>query len=177
MNFSYAEKWSRSYKEAIHPLTEVQARKRHETRYSEVVRKRSGWKKALYTVLIGDPAKPSAFIEIVSFDSVHVEFLDELLRITGYYQFVMRPDGRLFMGAAAFSRFDDNGKKPAWNSRFSFKTDGFTMCFEDDPNDPKVAIVTEKRMDVSLNWEPYPEFGKYESIARFERGKSRLSTA
>lgn len=162
MSFSYAEKWSRSYKEAVRPLTEAQARKRHNT------------KGAFYTVLVGDPNRPSAFIEFVSFDSVQVEFLDHLLRSTGAYQFVVQPEGQLFMVMAAFNRFDDDGKRPAWSRRFSFRLDGSAMSFERDyVKDPGMETVTEKHVDVSLNWEPYPEFGNYDSIARFERGEAK----
>jgi hypothetical protein len=88
-----------------------QARKRHETPGK------------LYTALVGDPLKPSAFIEIVSDDSVQVEFLDEQLRTRAAYQFVLQPDGRLFMVMAAFVRFLPEGAQ-AWGRRLSFKPDG-----------------------------------------------------
>lgn len=160
MNYSYAEKWSRSYREVLKPLTEAQARARHDTLG------------ALYTVLLGDPQRPQAFIEIVSGDSIQVEFMDERLRTHAYYQFVRQPDGRLFMSSAAFSEFDGENRRPHHSCRFSFKPNGHTMSFETDfANSPDQETVIEKRMDVSLNWEPYPTFGDYESIARFERDK------
>lgn len=160
MSISFCEGWFRARKVAVKPLTEAQARKRHNT------------KGALYTVLLGEPARPNAFIEIVSFDSAQVEYLDHLLRITGIYQFVMQPEGLLFMVMAAFNRFDDDGRSPAWSERFSFRVDGTTTRFERDyVNSPETESVTQRKVDVSLNWEPYPVFGKYESIARFERSQ------
>ena len=158
MIYNYAEKWSRSYKEAIKPLTEAQARKRHEK------------KGALYTALLGDdPARPQTFVEIVSGDSIQVEFLDQSLRTKAYYQFVLQPDGRLFMVSAVVSDFDANGTCLI-GRRFSFKPNGHVMRFETDYiASPDTETVVEKTMDMSLNWEPYPEFGDYASIARFER--------
>lgn len=166
MSYSYAEKWSRSYKEAIKPLTEPEARKRHET------------KGALYTVLLGDPVRPRAFIEIVTLKSVQVEFLDESLRTQGFYQFIPQPDGRLFMAMAAFNEFDGENKRPIWSRRFSFEVDGRAMSFETDHvRDPGIETVVEKTVDVSLNWEPYPAFGDYASIARFDRDKPAAEQA
>jgi hypothetical protein len=122
-------------------------------------------------VLIGDPAKPSAFIEIVSGDSIQVEFLDEHLRTRAAYQFVVQPDGQLFMIMAAFVRFRPDGKQ-AWGRRLSFKPDGRTMSFETDyVRSPEAETVSEHVIDVSLNWEPYPAFGDYASIARHDRDK------
>jgi len=166
MSYSYAEKWSRSYKEAIKPLTEAEARKRHEK------------KGALYTVLLGDPARPSTIVEIVSQDSIQVEFYDETLRRLGYYQFVVQSNGQLFMVAAGFNEFDDNNRMPIWSRRFSFKPDGRVMSFEvDHVKDPDKETVGEKTVDVSLNWEPYPAFGDYASIARFDRDKPAAKQA
>ncbi|MCE3002134.1 MAG: hypothetical protein LW860_05445 [Xanthomonadaceae bacterium] len=160
MSYSYCEAWFRARKVATKPLTEAQARHRHDT------------KGALYTVLLGDPQRPSAFIEIVSDDSIQVEFLDEHLRTRGYYQFVRQEDCRLFMVSAAFSEFSGDSKRPRLSRRFSFKPDGRVMCFETDFDDAAdEEVVIEKRMDVSLNWEPYPAFGDYASIARFDRDK------
>jgi hypothetical protein len=166
MSYSYAEKWSRSYKEAIKPLTEAEARKRHEK------------KGALYTVLLGDSARPSTIIEIVSLDSIQVEYYDESLRRVGYYQFVIQSNGQLFMVAAGFNQFDGDNRMPIWSRRLSFKPDGHVMSFEEDHvRDPGMETVVEKTVDVSLNWEPYPAFGDYASIARIDRDKPAAEQA
>jgi hypothetical protein len=141
-------------------LTEAEARKRHEK------------KGALYTVLLGDSARPSTIIEIVSLDSLQVEYYDESLRRVGYYQFVIQSNGQLFMVAAGFNQFDGDNRMPIWSRRLSFKPNGQVMSFEEDHiRDPGMETVVEKTVDVSLNWEPYPEFGDYASIARFHRDK------
>jgi hypothetical protein len=166
MSTSYCEAWFRARKVATKPMTEAEARKRHDK------------KGALYTVLLGDPARPHAFIEIVTLKSVQVEFLDESLRTQGFYQFIPQPDGRLFMAMAAFNEFDGENKRPTWSRRFSFEVDGRAMSFETDHvRDPGMETVVEKAVDVSLNWEPYPAFGDYASIARFDRDKPAAEQA
>lgn len=134
-SYSYAEKWSRSYKEAVKPLTEPQARKRHET------------KGALYTVLLGDATRPNAFVEVVAADSIQVEFLDDRLRARAAYQFVIQPDGRLFMGMAAFVKFGTDGRQ-TWGRRLSFKPDGHVMSFETDyVRSPNTETATSPRLE------------------------------
>ena len=159
MTYNYAEKWSRSYKEAIKPLTEAQARKRHEK------------KGALYTALLGDdPIRPRAFVEIVSGDSIQVDFLDKEFRSSASYQFIQQPDGRLFMVMAVFRQFDSETMKNVFGHSLHFKPDGYVLSIEEDFR-TNTQTRQEKTMDVSLNWEPYPEFGRYESIARFDRDR------
>lgn len=161
MSTSYCEGWFRGRKVASKPLTEAQARLRHQT------------KGALYTALLGDPMRPHTFVEIVSDDSIQVEFLDEQLRSRAAYQFVIQPDGRLFMVMAVFREFLDGTTKLRWAQRLNFKPDGYVTSIETDyVNNPHEETVVEKYMDVSLNWEPYPAFGDYASIARFERDKA-----
>lgn len=158
MSTSYCEGWFRARKVATKPLTEDQARKRHET------------KGALYTVLLGDPARPHTFVEIVSDDSIQVEFLDDQLRSHSAYQFVIQPDGRLFMVMAVFREFSAEVKGAVFGQSLHFKPDGHVLSIEEDFR-TNVETRVEKYMDVSLNWEPYPAFGDYASIARFDRDK------
>jgi len=153
MNYSYAEKWSRSYKEAIKPLTEAKARKRHE----------SG---QLYSVLIGNATRPTSFVEIRG-DYVGVEFNDENLEQASSFTFQRQPDGRLFMSRAVFRQFDET-KKSVFGHSLHFRPDGYVLSVEEDFRTNTVTR-REKTMDVSLNWEPYPKFGDYEGIARFDR--------
>ncbi|SUS08117.1 putative soluble lytic transglycosylase fused to an ABC-type amino acid-binding protein [uncultured Defluviicoccus sp.] len=159
MSYSYCEGWFRARRVATKPLNETQARQRHAT------------KGALYTAIVGDPVRPNAFVEIVGGDSIQVEFLDDQLRTHAAYQFVIQPDGRLFMVMAAFVKFGADGRQ-TWGRRLSFKPDGHVMSFETDyVHSPNSETVSEHRIDVSLNWEPYPSFGDYASIARYDRDR------
>lgn len=160
MNTSYCEGWFRARKVASKPLSEEQARQRHAK------------KGALYTALLGDPVRPHTFVEIVSGDSIQVEFLDEQLRSHSAYQFVIQPDGRLFMVMAVFRMFQGDGTRLQSAHRLNFAPDGSVTSVETDyVNNPDEETVIEKTMDVSLNWELYPAFGDYASIARFDRDK------
>lgn len=162
MSTNYCESWFRARKIASKPLTEAQARARHNK------------KGALYTALLGNPTHPHTFVEIVSSDSIQVEFLDEQLRSKSAYQFVRQPDGRMFMVMAVFREFLGDGTKLRWAQRLSFKTDGHVMSFETDyVNNPHEETVVEKFMDVSMHWEPYPTFGDYASISRFDRDNNQ----
>lgn len=156
MSCSYAEKWSRSYKEALKPLTEAQARERHEAG-------------KLYTVLLGGPERPRAIVETRD-HYFGIEFLDDHLRAHTTYQFKRQPDGRLFMVMAVFRRFADDVKGAVFGQSLHFKTDGHVLSIEEDFRS-RTETRTEKRMDVSLNWEPYPAFGNYASIARYDRDR------
>ena len=51
---------------------------------------------------------------------------------------------------------------------YHFKRDGTVFLREKD-YEKREATRGEKQDDVSGNWEPVPEFGRYESIARRER--------
>lgn len=158
MSTSYCEGWFRARKVATKPLTEAQARQRHEAG-------------KLYTVLIGEPKRPHTIIETRD-HYLGVEFMDELLRSHSVYQFMRQPNGRLFMVMAVFREFQGDGEKLKRAQRLSFEPDGHVTSFETDyVNSPNEETVVEKYIDVSLNWEPYPAFGDYASIARFERDK------
>lgn len=164
MIYSYAEKWSRSYKEALKPLTEEQARQRHEAG-------------SLYTVLLGEKNRPHTIIETRD-HYFGVEFMDEQLRPHSVYQFKRQPDGRLFMVMAVFREFQGDSTKLQQAHRLSFEPDGHVRSFETDyVNNPNEETVVEKYIDVSLNWEPYPAFGDYASIARFDRDKPAAEQA
>lgn len=156
MIYNYAEKWSRSHKEALRPLTEAQARGRHENG-------------ELYTALLGDAKHPQAIIETRD-HYFGIEFFDEQLRAHTTYQFKRQPDGRLFMVMAVFRQFAPDMKGAAFGQSLHFETDGRVLSIEEDFR-TRTEQRVEKHMDVSLNWEPYPVFGDYASIARYERDK------
>lgn len=157
MNTSYCEGWFRARKVATKPLTEEQARNRHDTGQ-------------LYTVLLGDPERPHTIVETRD-HYLGVEFMDDQLRAHSVYQFKRQPDGRLFMVMAIFREFEGEGTKLRWAQQLGFEPDGHVRSAEIDyMKNPNVDNIYEKYMDVSLNWEPYPVFGNYASVTRYERG-------
>jgi hypothetical protein len=126
-------------------------------------------KKELYTVLIGDPEKPICFLEInLSLNYVGVDFLDEYLRNYLHYTFA-DPDGdMLFLKEVAYREYQEDTDRVVKAIISRFARDGRITV-------EKVDLVTNEcnikdcSVEISTNWEKIPEFGKYESIARFER--------
>lgn len=149
--YHYAEKWSRGYKEVRGPLTEEQARARH----------RSGkW----YTVLLGSTECPSCFIEVVGENGyVGVNFLDEHLRNYLIYDFQQIGPGRLFNSIGTFRTFVDNSDKVAMVETYRFERDGrLTVTRTDLLTDE--SEVGSREIDVTPNFEAWPEFGQYERL-------------
>ena len=84
---TYAERWSKRKGEVVRPLAEEDARERHE-------------RGELYTVLVGDPGRPRAYLEVrLEAGFVGVHFLDDELRNHLTYLFTRPPEeqGDLFL--------------------------------------------------------------------------------
>ena len=148
----YSERWTGQFEE----LGEDEARRRHETG-------------DLYTVILGDPESADAYLEVrLEAGFVGVYFLDDDGRNHLTYLFG-KQDGedRLFLEQAIWREFDETGK-PRRGQAFHFKRDG-TVYLREKDYEKREATRGEKQDDVSGNWEPVPEFGHYESIARFAR--------
>ena len=76
-------------------------------------------------------------------------------------------DDRLFLERATWRTYGDDGEVAAGESYF-FDRNG-TVHLERKDYVRREAERGEKQDDVSGNWEPVPEFGEFESIARPER--------
>jgi hypothetical protein len=162
---TYAEEWVRWQRRAIKPLDEETARKRH----------RSG---EVYTALLGDPERPSAFVTLhLKLDAVAVGFLDDGLRDYLDYTFAAQEGSdrhELFLEEAVHRTYDKDDEL-VYAETFFFRPDAPVVVKKTD----RVADVTEMskvEADLSANWEPVPEFGHYESIARKERDQAPVST-
>lgn len=166
MQISYCTQWSRHRNCPIKMLTEAQAQKAH------------GQGK-LYTVLVGDPVRPDCFLEVSAYRSVCVEFLDSALRTFFHYSFQeMRPN-ELFISMSRRPEFPNDVDPPDRASVFFFKTEGRLniVRYEANANGVGSRIVGEEQriVDVTRNWEPYPEFGDYQGLATLDRGTPLLS--
>jgi hypothetical protein len=163
MSVTYCEQWSRHYSYPHTPLTQEQARKRHE-------------KGKLYTALVGDPARPCCFLEFSEFRSVCVEFLDGWLRSIRAYSFQEKRPGDLFLSAATLRQFAAGAANPHWGDIYYFDEDGRMVIHRAEITPKATTIVSreETTTDVSHNWEPFPEFGQYQGLAAFDRGMPAL---
>jgi hypothetical protein len=153
---TYAERWLDGRPDEVEELDDAEARSRHE----------SG---ELYTAILGDRESPRAYVDVrLEKGFVGVHFLDDDGRNHVTYLFGKGDgDDRLFLEQAVWRQFDDDGEV-ARGDAYYFKRDG-TIHLESKDYVNRTAERGDKHDDVSGNWEPVPEFGDYESIARLER--------
>lgn len=160
MQITYCEQWSRNYLHPHNPLTEQQARERHQ-------------RNELYTALLGEPMRPNCFLEFSAYRSVCVEFLDQSLRTYRLYSFSEEDETKLFLEQVVIRQFVHATGAQSDGDVYYFKLDGrlFVEHYCVGATAPSVMISSEeKRADITHNWEPCPEFGHYEGLARFDRG-------
>lgn len=156
MDFKYVEQWSRGYKEPLRPMTEQRAHTLHA---------RGKW----YTVLIGPLERPSSFIEVVGENAyVGVNHLDHLLRDYLIYDFQGPTTGPLFLSMCTFRTYIGDSEKIAISENYRFTTDG-NLTVTRTNLDSGVREVGSRHLDVTSNYEAWPEFGRYESLLVRER--------
>jgi hypothetical protein len=97
-----------------------------------------------------------------------VLFLDELKRGYLSYQFDNSGSGKLFLSISIYREYADASDEPAKVTTFKFRPDGAMEIYVVDP---KASMEQEKTgtVDVSPNWEAYPDFGQYSNIRRLDR--------
>ncbi|MBG6032870.1 lytic transglycosylase [Proteus hauseri] len=161
-NVFYCKEWSIGYKEPIDLYSENKARKKHE--FGE-----------LYTVLIGSDVEPSCFINITKNAGwVSVGFLDQELREYLFYSFKVINDNKLFLSMAVHREFAKNEGEGAGilnvssGTTYIFNEDGNTIVREEQFNPYKLE-ESQTMVDISGNYEKFPEFGKYDLLIRKER--------
>jgi hypothetical protein len=152
----YADRWLTRRGRPGAPLDADEARRRHE-------------EGKLYTVVLGDPERPTAYLDVrneTGFVGVH--FLDDAGRPYLTYHFARDPgsDDDLFLEQATYREYE--GDEVVRGDAYHFEPDG-KVVKEHKDYVQREAERGETRDDVSSNWEPVPEFGSYESIARVER--------
>lgn len=130
--------------------------------------------KLVYYITIFKNEKPYCFLEINK-GFYRVSFLDDLSRTYMSYDFYgsnYEKDygDKLFLGKITFWEFEGNTDKMIKITDHIFKTDGtFLMIERDLITNEQIDSEAKNKIDVSSNWENYPEFGKYESLIRKER--------
>lgn len=127
----------------------------------------------VYYSIVFENEKPYCYLE-VNKGYFRVCFLDELLRKYMSYDFTdnfneIKSD-KLFLSSITFWEFDGNTDKMIKITNHIFKPDGsFHMTVRDLVTNEQIDSEAKNKIEVSANWEDYPEFGDYNSLIRKER--------
>jgi hypothetical protein len=152
---SYAKGWFRARKRPTERLTVAQARALHDAG-------------ELYCALLGDPDRPTCFLELRG-GNVFVGCLDDRLREVLTYHFPQRAPGRLFLSMATWREFDGDSDTVRQGTTYVFQEDGRVAIRRETLVPTHHAEETEDQVDVGGHWEDAPAFGAYERLARAQR--------
>lgn len=155
VSITYSIYWARSTHSPNRPISDSEAEGRHNAREQ-------------YVALVQHGERRYCFLEIC--DNVcNVEFFDAQQRNYLLYCFIEREQkGRFFLCRTQHSVYDGDSCRLLEASTFYFQEDG-RLLIEDRNYVEKTVSESESVIDVSANWEPYPEFGKYEGLMAIER--------
>jgi hypothetical protein len=123
-----------------------------------------------YVLCMGnDKDHPYCFIEINN-DAMYVGFLDEMKREYLGYAFEEKKPGKLFLTEAIYWEFYGDTDDRKQKTKYFFNPNGSLQIHQIDSKTNEGEILTAKNpVDVSANWEDYPEFGHYEKLIKKER--------
>lgn len=159
MQITYCETWSSQLRSPADEMSADRARERDA-------------KGQDYCVVLGDPSVPQAVLEVVwENDHIGVNFIDDEGRTHTAYSFT-KTDGRLFMTDVTVWSYEEGAEDMSGAHRIEsveFQPDGYACRTIDDDSLDHVKETEYKDVPVATNWEPLPEFGHWESIARFDR--------
>lgn len=153
MKIIYCTEWSLFRKQSNHILSESDAKERHINGEP-------------YVVVIYETEDVINVIEIDE-SSLTVRFYNEKFENYLLYGFVKK-DNRLFLNTA-YHYLYNNGEEVE-QTLFNFKDTG-ELFMERSNNASKEVEQREIVVDVTCNWEDFPEFGNYFGIIRAEREK------
>ncbi|WP_418957087.1 hypothetical protein [Streptomyces tritici] len=163
MTWIYCEEWNELTERPMGPLTVAEAQARH-----------VGGE--LYTAILytEDEPHPELRVEVRwETDYAAVIFMDELARDALDYTFSVI-DGSLFLEEVTIYDYGDAKERGGYASAervetYTFAPDGVGTRTVDV--DDEVTEESRDGLDVSLHWEPVPEFGAYDSLIRRDRDR------
>ena len=127
-------------------------------------------KKQPFSVIITEKNdKPFCFINFNN-KFIYVGFLDEQNREYLGYAFWEYQDNRIFLKEAQYWEYDEETDKKLASTRYRFTPEG-EFGIENKNNETREVVrrYAENKIDVSVLWENYPEFGKYDNMLKIER--------
>lgn len=160
MQVTYCELWSGKRRKPVGAMSADQARRRDADGEP-------------YSVVLGEPNAPKSVIEVVPENNYfNVNFVDGEGRTGAAYGFEKIDDSRLFLAEVTLWTYPQGARSKSQASRietFEFRPDGYAAQTVDDSSSDQVEKTEKSNVAVDMNWEPVPEFGHWESIARYDR--------
>lgn len=160
MQITYCEAWSDQLRSPTNVMGEPQARERD--RRGEP-----------YCVVLGNTASPEAILE-VAWENAYlgVSFIDEEGRIHTKYIFRKMENGKLFLRDVTVWNYPEGAQfefEADHIESVEFRPDGYASRTVDDSASDQIEKTEYTDVPVETNWEPVPEFGHWESVARYDR--------
>jgi hypothetical protein len=112
-----------------------------------------------HTALVLREGAPYAIVESHK-DFVGVTFYDDQVREYLSYGFRELAPGRIFLEQANYWEYDGDRRDASTYTTYMFKPD-----FDKELKSTGIP----RQVDVSGNWEPYPEFGEYAGLLQTDR--------
>lgn len=161
MQVTYCRRWSFRTQRVTDPLTVEQAAKLDAA---------GEW----YTVVLGALTAPTAILDVVRGNRhIDVTFPDDRGRQVLTYDFRQVDDDTMFLTTMTRWEYGDEQARTISQAdvvdKFSYRDDGTVHREVRDVRARERRTTDFSGVDVSINWEPVPAFGDWESIARRER--------
>lgn len=160
MQVTYCEVWSDQLRSPVDVISEATARERNA-------------KGKHYCVVLGDAASPQAVLDIAWENSyLGVSFIDEEGRTHTKYTFRKMESGKLFLTDVTAWNYPEGAQfefEADVIESAEFRPDGYASRTLDDSSSDQVKKTEYTDVPVETNWEPIPEFGHWESVARYDR--------
>lgn len=153
---TYTKGWFRHQKRWLKEFSKEEAQSLYNKRQS-------------FTVVIEKENKPFCFV-IFNNRFVYVGFLDEQRREYLGYEFQEYQDNKIFLKEVQYWEYEGETDNKLTSTRYRFTPEG-ELGIENRNNTTGEVVrkYTEDKVDVSVLWENYPEFGKYDDIIKTER--------
>lgn len=161
MSILFCDGWFRAKKRPGRLWSESQALAAHQSR-------------KLHTIVVEEQGRSWCFVEL-NMQYVGVGFLDRHLREYLSYQFDEVEPGRLFLTMSCHRQYQGETDEITRAEVWYFDPDGKVVVHEQDMA-TKQVFAKEFEADLSGNWEPYPEFGKYKGVTQIERASGLLKS-
>lgn len=160
MQVTYCELWSDQLRSPVDEMSVATARGRNSAGQH-------------YCAVLGDPSSPKAVLNIAwENDYLGVSFIDSEGRTHTKYVFRKMDGNKLFMTEVTAWHYPEGAQfefEADVIESAEFRPDGYASRTLDDSSSDQIQKTEYMDVPVDTNWEPVPEFGHWESVARYDR--------